>query len=204
VNDITNVYDGLVKYFGFASTDIAMLSDKRATKKAILEGLKGLKKGVTLEVILDSCHSGTGTREMILDRTSLRNLPPALMDEHAPWASSYCIRPRFLAPPPDIALRADEIFGKTLKMHRIGEDSAPNYVLWAACRSDRYSADADVGGTLGGAFTYFCCKHIRDTAGKVNRSEMLKLVRASRKHEGFSQVPQLEGPENSKKRGIFV
>jgi hypothetical protein len=42
VNDITNVYDGLVKYFGFASTDIAMLSDKRATKKAILEGLKGL------------------------------------------------------------------------------------------------------------------------------------------------------------------
>ena len=42
VNDITNVYDGLVKYFGFASTDIAMLSDKRATKKAIVEGLKGL------------------------------------------------------------------------------------------------------------------------------------------------------------------
>ena len=33
---------------------------------------------------------------------------------------------------------------------------------------------------------------------------MLKLVRASLKHEGFSQVPQLEGPENSKKRGIFV
>ena len=78
-------------------------------------------------------------------------------------------------------------FGKTLKLHRIGEDSAPNYVLWAACRSDRYSADADVGGTLGGAFTYFFCKHIRDTAGKVNRSEMLKLVRASLKHEGFSR-----------------
>jgi hypothetical protein len=264
VNDITNVYDVLVKYFGFASTDIAMLSDKRATKKAILEGLKaliakggsgdtlvfhysghgsqvrctegdeladgldeiicpwdfdwdgtfikdddfaalfaGLKKGANLEVILDSCHSGTGTREMILDRTSLRKLQAGLSDAQALWSSCHCIRPRYLAPPPDVALRADEIFGKSLKLRRIGEGSTPNHVLWAACRSDQYSADADVGGQPGGAFSYFFCKHIRDTAGKVNRSELLKLVRASLKHEGFSQVPQLEGPETSKKAGVF-
>jgi hypothetical protein len=75
--------------------------------------------------------------------------------------------------------------------------------LWAACRSDQYSADADVGGQPGGAFTYFFCKHIRDTAGKVNRGELLKLVRASLKHEGFSQVLQLEGSETSKKAGVF-
>src|SRR5208337_4890722 len=35
----------------------------------------GLKKGVRLEVILDSCHSGTGTREIILDRHSLGERP---------------------------------------------------------------------------------------------------------------------------------
>lgn len=265
VNDITNLYDVLVKYFGFASSDIAMLSDKRATKQAILEGLKGLiaksgagdslvfhysghgsqvrdmegdeladgldeiicpwdfdwdgtfikdddfagifgelKKGTSLEVILDSCHSGTGTREMIVDRTSLRNPGPGLMEEHALWASSHCIRPRYLAPPADIALRADDIFGDPLKLRRIGEEGTLNHVLWAACRSNQYSADADVGGKPGGAFTYFFCKHIRDTGGKVSRTVLVRLVRASLKHEGFSQVPQLECPEILKGTGVFA
>jgi metacaspase-1 len=264
VNDITNLYDVLVKYFGFASTDVVMLSDKRATKKAILDGLKalitksaagdsavfhysghgsqvrdtegdeladgldeiicpwdfdwngtyikdddfagifsGLARGVSLEVILDSCHSGTGTREMIIDRTSLRGQQAGLLDEKALWGSSYCIRPRYLAPPADIALRADDIFGDSLKTRRIGGEAVLNHVLWAACRSDQYSADADVGGKPGGAFTYFFCRHIRDTAGKVSRSDLIKLVRASLKHEGFSQVPQLECPEDHKKTEVF-
>jgi metacaspase-1 len=132
VNDITDVYDVLVKYFGFLSADLTLLSNKRATGSAILGGLQKLvtgaesgdvlvfhysghgsqvrdsegdelkdgldeiicpwdfdwdgkyikdddlaelfgrlKKGVHLEVILDSCHSGTGTREIILDRRKL-------------------------------------------------------------------------------------------------------------------------------------
>ena len=264
INDITNLYDVLVKYFGFASTDIVMLSDKRATKQAILDGLKGLitkstagdsivfhysghgsqvrdtegdeladgldeiicpwdfdwngtyikdddfaalfgglASGVSLEVILDSCHSGTGTREMIIDRTSLRGQEAGILDEKNLWASSLCIRPRYLAPPADIAHRADDIFGDTLKTRRIGGEGVLNHVLWAACRSDQYSADADVGGRPGGAFTYFFCRHIRDTAGKVSRSDLIKLVRASLKHEGFSQVPQLECPENLRKTEVF-
>ncbi|MFI5368138.1 MAG: caspase domain-containing protein [Spirochaetia bacterium] len=264
VNDITSLYDVLVKYFGFASTDIVMLSDKRATKQAILDGLKslitksaagdnavfhysghgsqvrdtegdeladgldeiicpwdfdwdgtyikdddfavifsGLAKGVSLEVILDSCHSGTGTREMIIDRTSLRGQQAGLLDEKTLWASSHCIRPRYLAPPADIALRADDIFGDMLKTRRICREGVLNHVLWAACRSDQYSADAEVGGKPGGAFTYFFCRHIRDTAGKVSRSDLIKLVRASLKHEGFSQVPQLECPEDHRKTEVF-
>jgi hypothetical protein len=264
VNDITNLYDVLVKYFDFATTDIRMLSDKRAVKRAILDGLKvllagaaagdtlvfhysghgsqvrdtegdeladgldeiicpwdfnwegsfikdddfaaafsGLKKGVSLEVILDSCHSGTGTREMILDRKSFACGQPMPLDEKSLWSSSHCIRPRYLSPPADISLRADEIYGSPLKVRKLGEGEALNHILWAACRSNQYSADADVGGKPGGAFTYFFCKHIRDNAGKVARTELLKLVRASLKHEGFSQVPQLEGPEENKKLTVF-
>jgi hypothetical protein len=264
VNDITNLYDVLLKYFDFASTDVRMLSDKRASKRAIMDGLKSLcagaqpgdslvfhysghgsqvrdmegdeladgldeiicpwdfdwdgtyikdddlaaqfaelKKGVSLEVILDSCHSGTGTREMVLDRTSITRMQSLPCDESALWASSHCIRPRYLAPPADIALRADEVFGGTLKLRRLGEEEGLNHVLWAACRSDQYSADADVGGKPGGAFTYFFCRHIRSTAGKGARSDLLKLVRASLKHEGFSQVPQLECPDGRKKTAVF-
>ena len=265
VNDITNLYDVLVKYFGFAPADITMLSDRRAKKKAILDGLaslvgKGaagdtlvfhysghgsqvrdtegdeladgkdeiicpwdfdwdgtyikdddlariftdLKKGVRLEVLLDSCHSGTGTREIVLDRKALRDLPAGVNNEAALWSSRFCIRSRYLAPPADIALRADEIFGEELPLRTIGRLEGINHVLWAACRSNQYSADAEIGGAPNGAFTYFFCKHVRDTSGKIARSDLIKLVRASLKHEGFSQVPQLECPDASKREGVFA
>ena len=130
----------------------------------------------------------------------MRALPA---DERALWSSTHCIRPRFLVPPADIALRADEVYGEPLRVRRIGERSSSRHVLWAACRSNQYSADADVGGRPGGAFTYFFCRHIRDTQGEINRAELLKRVRASLKYEGFSQVPQLECAADRKTQGVF-
>ncbi len=272
VNDITNVYDVLVKYFGFQPADITLLADKRATTKAILEALEklvasgspgdtlvfhysghgsqvadpegdeadskdeiicpydfdwdrsyikdddfarifqGLKKGAALEVILDSCHSGTGTREMILDRRSLASLDGARLSglgtagsltEAGLWSSPHCIRPRYLAPPADVALRADEIFGHERKLRRLGRATAMNHVLWAACRDNQYSADADVGGKPGGAFTYFFCRHIRDAGGRISRTDLIKRVKASLAHEGFSQVPQLECPTGAQAAEVF-
>ena len=264
VNDITNVCDVLVKYFGFASSDITMLSDKRATRKAILDGLAalvgrgkpgdtlvfhysghgsqvrdtdgdelddgkdeiicpwdfnwedgyikdddfrqmftGLKKGARLEVILDSCHSGTGTREMILDRKALGGFSGGALCEQDLWNSAWCIRPRYLAPPADIAHRADEIFGKELTVRRFAGEEGMNHVLWAACKPDQYSSDANIGGSPNGAFSYFFCRHIRDTQGKISREQLLSQVRASLKHEGFSQVPQLEGPAETGAGQVF-
>ncbi len=270
VNDITNVYDILVKHFGFAPSDIVMLSNSRARRAAILEGVKslvagardgdslvfhysghgsqvrdtegdeledekdevlcpydfdwnggfikdddladvldGLKKGARLEVILDSCHSGTGTRELILDRRALerpagRELAPASpANAFEVWKSPCCIRPRFLAPPPDVELRADEIFGPPLVLRSIGRAHSMNHVLWAACRSSQFSADAEIDGKPSGAFTFYFCRHLRAVQGKGTRDQLLKLVRASLKHEGFSQVPQLEGPEGSGSAALF-
>jgi hypothetical protein len=262
VNDITNVYDVLVKYFSFAPADIVLLSDSRARKGAILDALKtmvsggkdgdslvfhfsghgsqvpdvegdeedgkdevicpfdfdwstglikdddlagliaGMKKGVHLEVILDSCHSGTGTREIIVDRRSLP-VNGTVVDACSLWSSAHCIRPRFLAPPPDIALRADDIFGRELPVRRIARTDGMSHVLWSACRANQYSADADIGGSAAGAFTYYFCRHLRDTRGRVTREQLLKLVRASLKHEGYSQVPQMEGPAGSAREGLF-
>jgi len=153
-----------------------------------------LRKGVHLEVILDSCHSGTGTREMILDRNSICCFPVSAGDEQTFWRSAYCIRPRYLAPPADVARRSDEVYGSELSLRKFASDNSMNHVLWAACKSDQYSSDANIGGSPNGAFSYFFCRHIRDTQGKISREQLLKLVRASLKHEGFSQVPQLEGP----------
>lgn len=265
INDSTNVYDILVKYYGFAPSDITLLSNKRATRKAIIDGLQKLvesavsqdvlvfhysghgsqirdmegdelkdgkdeiicpwdfdwegkyikdddlaglfgelKKGVHLEVILDSCHSGTGTRELLVDKTKIGLMGTVAAAGINPWASPWCIRPRYLAPPADIALRADEIFGAELPVRKIGRLGGINHVLWAACRSNQYSADAEIGGRPSGAFTYFFCKHIRDSGGRIGRSDLLKRVRASLKHEGFSQVPQLECPEKDSSEEVFA
>jgi metacaspase-1 len=267
VNDITNVYDVLVKYFAFAPSDVTLLSNARARKAAILDSfgkllggaqagdtivfhysghgsqvrdeegdelddgkdevicpadfnwtdgfikdddlaglIAGLRKGVRLEVILDSCHSGTGTREIIVDRRSLGDRPGSVQEAMAAaslWNSPHCIRPRFLAPPPDVQLRADEVFGPALPLRRIARAQPMNHVLWAACRSDQFSADAEIDGKASGAFTFYFCRHLRDTQGRVTRDQLLKLIRASLKHEGFSQVPQLEGPEGSDGEGVF-
>ena len=154
VNDVTNVRDSLLKFFGFKIDDIRVITDDRATKKAIMERLtwlvkgakagdrllfhfsghgsqvrdrdgdelkdkmdeilcphdmdwdgtyivddelrkvfSGLPKGCALEVLLDSCHSGTGTRELM----GLSQLPP-----------EQSFKPRFLPPPADILCRVDD------------------------------------------------------------------------------------------------
>ena len=56
------------------------------------------------------------------------------------------------------------------------------------------SADAYISGAYNGAFTYYFCKTIRDVQGAITRAELLKCLRASLKHEGYDQIPQLECP----------
>ena len=236
INDVTNVRDVLLKYFGFTVPDVRLLVDSRASKDNIMARLKwlvtgvkkgdmlvfhysghgtrirdrdgdelkdhmdeaicpwdtiwdgglildddlynvfkGLPAGVNLEVILDSCHSGTGTREFL-----------AMKD----------MKVRYLPPPVDIECRAED----GLKIKTFTSPEKPlNHILWAGCRNTQTSADALIGNTYNGAFTYYFCKHIRDTQGKIDRDELLKRVRASLRHEGYSQVPQLEVPAAAKK-----
>jgi len=246
VNDVTNVRDVLLKYYGFAVKEIRVVTDDRATKANILKNLEWLlknakpedrllfhysghgsqvrdrdgdelkdrldeilcphdmdwegtyitdddlrtlftplPKGVNLEVLLDSCHSGTGTREA----QAIAGLPPEL-----------AFQPRFLAPPIDIALQAED----DLPLHPIARSANPlNHVLFTGCRDTQTSADAYIKGTFNGAFTYYFCKHIRDAEGGITRADLLTRVRASLKFNGFSQVPQLECPRSERKKGIL-
>jgi hypothetical protein len=144
-----------------------------------------LPQGVLLEAFMDSCHSGTGLRKIELVR------PADLATE-----STLTIyrQPRYLPPPADILARV-EGEEEELKPTRRFVDTAKgstHHILWAGCRSDQTSADAYISGTYNGAFTYFFCKHMRDANGTLSRNELLRRVRQSLVHDGFSQVPQLE------------
>jgi len=134
--------------------------------------------GVLLEIFLDCCHSGTGTRVL----RGLEKLPP-----------EFSFKPRFLPPPIDLQSRIDE----DLEVKRLFRTINPvSHILFAGCRDNQTSADAMIGGHYNGAFTYYLCKHLRDTSATINRAELLKRVRASLRFNDFNQVPQLEAPKD--------
>lgn len=248
VNDVTNIRDILLKYYGFPVKQVRVLADARATRKAIFDRLdwlvrdarsgdrllfhfsghgsqirdrdgdevkdnldeilcphdmdwegnyivdddlkkifSALPAGVHLEVLLDACHSGTGTREAAA--------LTLLSGEHS-------FKSRFLAPPIDILCR--QMGEEDLPLTRILKVTNPrNHVLFSGCRDSQTAADAYIGGAYNGAFTYYFCKHIRDAAGALSRAELLQRLRASLRHGGYSQVPQLECPAVARKKRLL-
>jgi hypothetical protein len=47
------------------------------------------------------------------------------------------------------------------------------------------------------------CKTLRDVQGAITRAELLKRMRASLKHEGYDQIPQLECLAAAKKKKLL-
>jgi hypothetical protein len=130
-----------------------------------------LPSHVLLEVYLDTCHSGTGLRavDMLLDR-----------------------KPRYLPPPSWEAFA--EVEGKRSRGlgHGLLEKGIVHHILWAACRADQTSADANIAGGWHGAFTYYFCKEIYACKNSLSRAKVLAKVRADLVAGHYNQIPQLE------------
>lgn len=136
-----------------------------------------LPEGVLMDVVLDTCHSGTGLKSLDL-------LPGR--------------RPRFLpAPTPRAVITTEFNDSRTLRdLVKAATSSKP--VLMAACRSDQTAADALIDGRYNGAFTYHFVKSVRSDA-TLGRANLLKLVSKGLKAGGFDQVAQLEGTTAARK-----
>lgn len=132
---------------------------------------------VVLEVYLDTCHSGTGLRDvdLLLDRRP-RFIPPP---SYAAFEQVRGRRPRSLA-------RA------LAESAARSEKTVSHNILWAACRSDQTSADAHIDGGWHGAFTYFFVKEMLASKNKLSRKALLTKVRADLAAGHYSQIPQLE------------
>ncbi len=130
-----------------------------------------LPSNVLLEVYLDTCHSGTGLKgiDMLLDRT-----------------------PRYLPPPSLEAFEQVENKRSRGLRHGFLEKGIVHNILWAACRADQTSADANISGGWHGAFTYYFCKEMYDCKNALSRAMLLSKVRADLAKGKYSQIPQLE------------
>lgn len=134
-----------------------------------------LPEGVNLEVMLDSCFSGTATRDVKS-------------------------KSRYLCPPIDYSFKID--YQPQLKttglLKRKPSDKNPvivkglNHVLWSGCSDNQTSEETEIDGNVRGVFTYNFCQILRRSNGNIKRSELYKLLIAAVKREGYEQTPQLE------------
>ena len=186
--------DGLDE--AFACHDIKQAGDQWDRNTVIIDDelydlFARVPAGVLLEVLLDTCHSGTGLRDldeiqqsMLLGRRS-RYLPPPTR------RGLDTVRAiRALAPPRTIDRKA------LVELTKRGKGARP--VLFAACKPSQTAADARFDGKSNGAFTYLFLKAL-ETTPEAPRADLLKSVTAGLKTENFDQRSTLEGPVASKK-----
>lgn len=183
------------------------------------ELFKRLPDGVVFDVFFDCCNSGTG--EGISSRlvqagedlnTKNRYLEPPLDIELRAEGEKLPVKRlaiasfinswfSFLAPTltveePDASTEEDVVDQPAVG---VVEDepvpTSPTYenkiVIWSGCGEAQTSADAYIGGTYNGAFTYFWCKHMRDSGGNLSRAELLERVKRSLAAGRYTQVPEL-------------
>ncbi len=145
--------------------------------------VKDLPTGANLTVVLDCCHSGTGLR--------------AVGDAGPEGA----MRPRCVERPR--CRRARDRRSRALR--RFGVRAAQRgAILLAACRSDQVAADAFIDRDYHGAFTYYLCRALEETACAASYSAVSQRVRRLLAENGYDQVPQLEGPAPLLRQPVFA
>ncbi len=186
--------DGLDE--AFACHDIRSNGDSWDPKTVIIDNeLRDLfakvPDGVLVEVLLDTCHSGTGLKD-------LDDIQQAMLMGR---------RPRFLPPPTPKGLnRARDIRAATplvAERKPLGDltkvpAGTAKPVLFAACRPDQTASDATFDNRPNGAFTYLFLKALAED-GTRTRSQLASTVTKGLKSGAFDQRSTLEAPAKAKK-----
>lgn len=150
---------------------------------------KQIPKGVKVEVLFDTCHSGTAHSITPREITHTSNDP-----------QQRNLRPvidRYLPPPPhimEVLEDLDTTHGVVRGLGPINENReliSGTQAVWSGCGEGQTSADAFISGKYNGAFTYYWCQAIRLAVGKINRNDVLKKVRENLGSARYTQIPEL-------------
>jgi hypothetical protein len=179
----------------FACYDIKSGGEDWDRKTVISDDeLRGLfervPRGALLEVVLDTCHSGTGLKD-------LDDIMQAMLQGR---------RPRFLPPPTRSGLnrarsireaKPRQVDHKALVELTKATGPSARPVLYAACRPDQTAADATFDGRSNGAFTYLFLKALAEDPSRPRRQLQADVIK-NLKRERFEQRSTLEGPPKAK------
>lgn len=166
-------------------------ADNLLVDDELRELFAGLKAGVRLAVVADSCHSGSVTRAAVAE------VIPGLR-------SPDDRRVRFLSP----ALRGQRVLQNPWKAQPKGKEKHPESkmkeILLSGCTDKEYSYDALIDGVYHGAMTYYALQAIQAAKYQITYQQLHTRVQVLLDEGGYPQHPQLEGRNANKKRVIFT
>jgi hypothetical protein len=169
----------------FACYDIAQKGNDWDRDTVIVDDelhdlLSNLPKEVLVEVYLDTCHSGTGLKDLLPGQKA-RFLPP-------PTRKGM----QRLAPKSD-----PKGYQELVK----SAPAATRAVLFAGCKADQTSADAYFDGRYNGAFTYYFLK-AAGADGSASRATLLTAISQGLRTGDFEQRAQLEASPKAKRAAL--
>ena len=164
-----------------------------------------------LLLLMDCCHSGTIQRRASRDIT-FRFLPNSFEEERSFDEAARQVQEKrdayVMEQLRDLRGRqvSDEEWQEKVKAamakfdkKHFGLDTVRgNVVLLSACRADQTAADAPLGNTYNGAFTYFLTDVLRSGGGRINYGDVIEGVGRQLFGNDFVQVPQLECSASSR------
>ena len=144
-----------------------------------------LAAGVSLTVVMDCCHSGTNTRQLLpMDAPRMARYLPCPLDLMAAESGRK------------LKGQVRGTLHKTTAAQRKKKDvvevDIPE-ILITGCRSTQTSADAYIGKSYNGALTWNLVAAIKAAKGKLSNRELHARTTLGLKEDDFDQVPQLEG-----------
>lgn len=186
--------DGLDE--AFACHDIKQSGDSWDKKTVIIDNeLRDLfakvPEGVLIEVLLDTCHSGSGLKDLDdIQQAMLMGRRPRFLPPPTPRGLDKAREIRDAAP-----LQADK---KSLRELTKVKSGTAKPVLFAACRPDQTASDATFSNRPNGAFTYLFLKSLSED-GTRSRSQLASAITKGLKSGDFEQRSTLEAPAKAKK-----
>ncbi|MDD5759248.1 MAG: caspase family protein [Desulfobulbaceae bacterium] len=159
--------------------------------------LAGLPAGVNLDIIFDSCHSGSATRATLDPAPEEQVLVSRYIEPPIDWGFFVDAEPS-LPVRGLLKSRASEVKKAAV------EEAGLNHVLWAGCRDNQTSAETLIGGVYRGVFTYHFCKALRGAGVGITRKRLDAQVSTNIRGAGYSQIPQLEGSKASLVEMVFT
>lgn len=139
----------------------------------MVEVLKHLKEGVFLTIVVDTCHSGTISRDLLKKGKFIQH------------PNSYNNKKK----------KFKSIFGKSKDIFK----NQP-YLLLAACDEDQTSVEVQISGKSRGIYTYTLTKVLRQINDKEVWQNVFNIVKKDIKSGNFEQTPQFHGDKFANKK----